>query len=269
MLGLIFGDTKFPKEILKKLKKLKINYFIIDLSTNRIFKKEKNVNYVSLGQFGKIIEIINSYKCKKIIFAGKVKKPNFSTLKLDLKGVYYIPKIIKAAKKGDAAILKEIIQILSKEKIKVLKSNYYNSELTLKKGIYTKIKPTKENLNSIKYGVKILNKQNSLDHIQGLIIDKNNRFHKEGRGGTKRLINSIKNHKHLENLLIKFPKKKQDLRIDLPTIGIDTLKDCKKFFIKGIILKSNANIFIDKKECINFANKNKIFIKVIWKKYLY
>jgi len=263
MLGLIFGDTKFPKEILKKLKKLKINYFIIDLSTNRIFKKEKNVNYVSLGQFGKIIEIINSYKCKKIIFAGKVKKPNFSTLKLDLKGVYYIPKIINAAKKGDAAILKEIIQILSKEKIKVLKSNYYNSELTLKKGIYTKIKPTKENLNSIKYGVKILNKQNSLDHIQGLIIDKNNRFHKEGRGGTKRLINSIKNHKHLENLLIKFPKKKQDLRIDLPTIGIDTLKDCKKFFIKGIILKSNANIFIDKKECINFANKNKIFIKVI------
>ena len=263
MLGLIFGETQFPKEILKKIKKLKINFFIIDLSTNRVFKNEKNVNYVSLGQFGKIIEIIKSYRCKKIIFAGKVKKPNFSSLKLDLKGVYYIPKIIKAAKKGDAAILKEIIQILSKEKIKVLKSNYYNPELTLKKGIYTKSKPTKENLNSIKHGVKILNKQNSFDHIQGIIIDKNNKFYKEGRDGTKKLIYSIKKHKDLENILIKFPKKKQDLRIDLPTIGTDTLKDCKKFFIKGIILKSNANIFIDKKECINFANKNKIFIKVI------
>ena len=196
-------------------------------------------------------------------FCWESKKPNFSSLKLDLKGVYYIPKIIKAAKKGDAAILKEIIQILSKEKIKVLKSNHFNPELTLKKGIYTKTKPTKENLNSIKHGVKILNKQNSLDHIQGLVVDKNNKVYKEGRGGTKKLIYSIKKNKNLENLLIKFPKKEQDLRIDLPTIGIDTLKDCKKFFIRGIILKSNENILIDKKNCVNFANKNKIFLKVI------
>ena len=144
MLGLIFGDTKFPKEILKKLKKLKINYFIIDLSTNRIFKKEKNVNYVSLGQFGKIIEIINSYKCKKIIFAGKVKKPNFSKLRLDFKGIYYIPRIIKASKLGDAAILKEIIKILDQNNIKTENSLRFNPELSLKRGNFSKIKPDKQ-----------------------------------------------------------------------------------------------------------------------------
>ena len=59
-----------------------------------------------------------------------------------------------------------------------------------------------------------------------------------------------------------FPKKNQDLRIDLPTIGFDTLKDCKKFGIKGIVLKSKKNIFIDKNRSIKFANKNKIFIIV-------
>ena len=63
--------------------------------------------------------------------------------------------------------------------------------------------------------------------------------------------------------LIKFPKKKQDLRMDLPTIGLRTLKDCKKYGLKGIVLKSKKNIFLDKKKCVNFANKNKIFIKVI------
>jgi DUF1009 family protein len=62
--------------------------------------------------------------------------------------------------------------------------------------------------------------------------------------------------------MIKFPKKKQDLRIDLPTIGLDTLKDCKGAGIKGIVLKSKQNIFMDKNECINFANKNYIFIMV-------
>ena len=64
-------------------------------------------------------------------------------------------------------------------------------------------------------------------------------------------------------ILIKFPKKKQDLRIDLPTIGLNTLKDCKKYGLKGIVLKSKKNIFLDRNKSINFANKNKIFIKIV------
>jgi len=63
--------------------------------------------------------------------------------------------------------------------------------------------------------------------------------------------------------LIKLPKIKQDLRIDLPTIGLDTLVDCQKAGLRGIVLKNNQNIFLDKEKCIKFANKNKIFIKVI------
>ena len=51
--------------------------------------------------------------------------------------------------------------------------------------------------------------------------------------------------------------------MDLPTIGFGTLKDCKKDGLKGVVLKSRKNIFLDKGKCISFANKNKIFIKVI------
>ena len=112
MIGLIFGDTDFPIEILKKIKKKKIKYLIIDLSKTKKFKKDKKSYQVSIGQFGKIINILKQNNCKKVLFAGKVLKPNFSKLKLDLKGIYYIPKIIKASKLGDAAILKEIIKIL-------------------------------------------------------------------------------------------------------------------------------------------------------------
>ena len=49
------------------------------------------------NDFGKIISILKQYNCKKVLLAGKVKKPNFSRLKLDFKGVYYIPRIIKKA----------------------------------------------------------------------------------------------------------------------------------------------------------------------------
>ena len=64
-------------------------------------------------------------KCKKVLFAGKIDKPKISNLKLDLKGIYYMPSIIRAAKLGDAAILKELIKILAENKIKVIKSQFF------------------------------------------------------------------------------------------------------------------------------------------------
>ena len=142
MIGLIFGETKFPKYILKKLKN-KQKFVIIDLTKKKIFQKNKNSFSVSLGQFGKIISILKKYKCRKILFAGRVKKPEFTKLKLDFKGVYYIPRILKKSKLGDAAILKEIIKILKKEKIKTISSTTFTPELSLVRGIYTKLKPDK------------------------------------------------------------------------------------------------------------------------------
>ena len=61
---------------------------------------------------------------------------------------------------------------------------------------------------------------------------------------------------------LNFQKKKQDFRVDLPTVGLNTLKQCKVAGLKGIVLKHKKNIFLDKKKSINFANKNKMFILV-------
>ena len=94
MIGLIFGETDFPKYIYKKIRD-KRKYLIIDLTKKKLFKKDKDSFSVSIGQFGKIISILKKKNCKRVLFAGKVQKPNFSKLKLDLKGVYYIPRIIK------------------------------------------------------------------------------------------------------------------------------------------------------------------------------
>jgi len=262
MIGLFFGDTDFPKIILNKIKKLKRNYFIIDITKNRKFKNNKNSHSIYIGQFGKIINLIKEKKCNKVIFAGKINKPNFSSLKLDFKGLYYLPRIIKAYKLGDAAILKEIINILAKEKVKVISSITFNPELSLVKGFRTKLKPNKNDLISISKGIKSLRRINSHNHVQGLVIRNFSVIATETSKGTKKMLRSIKKSKNSQGILIKFPKKRQDLRIDLPTIGLDTLKDCKQAGIKGIVLKSKQNVFMDKIKCINFANKNKIFITV-------
>jgi DUF1009 family protein len=260
MIGLFLGSTDFPKLILDKIKKRKVKYFIIDLTKNNAFKKDENSYFISVGQFGKILSLIKEKKCHNVLFAGKINKPKISSIKLDFKGFYYIPRIIKASKLGDAAILKELIKILAEHKIKVIKSNFFNPELTLSKGNYTKIKPNKKELMEIKKGISTLNKLNAYDHTQALVVRNKYIIAKENSGGTKKMLQSINKAKNSQGILIKFPKKKQDLRADLPTIGLDTIKDCKKANIRGLVLRANQNIFLDKLKSISFANKNKIFI---------
>ena len=262
MIGLFFGDTNFPKKVLLKIKQKNQKYIIIDLSKKNFFRKNTHSQSFSIGQFGKIFKFLSENKCKKALFAGKIDKPKFSTLKVDFKGFYYLPRIIKAAKLGDAAILKAVIKILVKEKIKVVNSNTYNPELTLSKGCYTKLKPNTKDLLSVNKGIKSLSVLNPHNHVQGLVVRNSLIIGKEKIHGTKKMLQGIKKDKNFQGILIKFPKKNQDLRIDLPTIGFDTLKDCKKSGIKGIVLKSKQNIFMDKNKSINFANKNKIFIIV-------
>jgi len=85
----------------------------------------------------------------------------------------------------------------------------------------------------------------------------------EGKGGTKKMLEKSKSKKFRNHgVLVKLPKKKQDLRIDLPTVGLKTLKQSKSAGLKGIVVKNRRHVFLDKSKCIKFANKNKMFISV-------
>ena len=263
MIGLIFGETIFPFEILKKIKRRNLKYLIIDLTKGRKFKKDKYSHSVAVGQFGRIIKILRDNKCNKVLFAGKVQKPNFSRLRLDFKGIYYIARIIKSSRLGEAAILKEIIKILKQEKISTVSSLTFSPELALKKGNYSRIKPNREDKTDIKKAISILNRLEKYNFSQGAVVRNRKVVAIEGKGGTKKMLKRCKSKKlRNKGVLVKFPKKKQDLRIDLPTVGLKTLTQCKSAGLKGIVLKNKRNVFLERKKCISFANKNKMFITV-------
>ena len=135
-----------------------------------------------------------------------------------------MPRIIKSAKLGDVAILKEIINILKVEKIRVISSLFFNPELTLKKGIYSKTKPNNEDKKDNKKAILTLNKISKYNFSQGAVARNNKVIEVEGKSGTEKMLKNCKTIKNSRSgVLVKFPKKKQDLRIDLPTIGLKTL----------------------------------------------
>ena len=184
-------------------------------------------------------------------------------MKLDLKGIYYIPRIIKNSRLGDVAILREIIKIFKEEKINTTSSLTFNPELTLKKGNYSRMKPNKQDQIDIEKAIRTLNNLGKYNFSQGVVVRNKKTVAIEGKGGTQEMLKKCQSKQFINNgVLVKFPKKKQDLRIDLPTVGLKTLIQCKLAGLSGIVLKSKQNVFLEQKKCINFANKNKMFILV-------
>ena len=270
MIGLVLGETQIGNLIIKKLNDFRIKFVIIDISKKKLFKKNKNSFSLSIGQLGKSISVLKNHKCKRVIFAGRVNRPNFSRTKFDLKALYHLPKIIKESKKGDSYIIKEIIKIFEKENLKVIKQTFYNKELSLKKGSITMIKPDKLSKKDIFIGKKVIKDLKTNNVGQGVIILNGNVIAVEDQKGTdsmliraQKILKKISTKNKKKGILLKFPKSNQDLRIDLPTVGIKTISMCAKIGLKGIVVKANQNIFLDKYNSIQKANKHKMFISAI------
>ncbi len=265
MLGLIVGESSLPNYVINKLLKKNIEFLILDLTKSYIYKRYKNSYSLKITELGKAISILKKNNCKNVIFIGKVERPDIYSLKFDTKALFYLPRLFSAFKKGDGNILKEIIKIFKENELNVVNSMKFTPELIFKDKSINKLKINNTDKSSISKGVKIIKSLSKFDIGQSVVINNGYVLAIEGPEGTdetiKRSLYLSKKYK-LKNksILIKFPKTNQDLRIDLPTIGFDTIKNCIKANIKGIAVKRSQNIILDKDKIINLVKKNNFFI---------
>jgi DUF1009 family protein len=265
MLGIIVGEQSLPRLVINKLLKKNVELLIIDLTKSNIYKKYKNSYSLKITELGKAISLLKKNNCKNIIFIGKVKRPEISLLKFDRKALFYLPRLFLAFKKGDGNILKEIIKIFKEHKINVVNSMKFTPELIFKDRSINNVKIKNTDKSSIIKGATIIKSLSKFDIGQSVVINNSYVLAIEGPEGTdetiKRSYNLSKKYKLKDkSILVKFPKANQDLRVDLPTIGLDTVKNCIKANIKGIALKRSQNIILDKDKIINLTKKNNFFI---------
>jgi DUF1009 family protein len=220
---------------------------------------------LKITELGKAISVLKKNNCKNVIFIGKVERPEISLLKFDRKALFYLPRLFSAFKKGDGNILKEIIKIFKENKLNIVNSMKFTPELVFNDKSINKVIINNTDKSTISKGVKIIKSLSKFDIGQSVVINNGYVLAIEGPEGTdetiKRSLYLSKKYK-LKNksILVKFPKANQDLRIDLPTIGLDTIKNCIKANIKGIAVKRSQNIILDKDKIINLVKKNNFFI---------
>lgn len=261
--GLIAGNGKLPELFLNQCILKGIEPFSVYLfeSVEESVKKHKNSVKYSVAQVGKIISYFKKNGIKHLIMLGKVEKNLiFSNLKFDLTAT----KILLSTKnKKDKNILKAIIDYIESENIEVLPQNYLMDEYIAGNEIYTKVLPSKNEEKTIEIGIEAARMLTDIDAGQTVVVKDESVIALEGVEGTDKAILRGGELAGKNCIVVKMARHHQDYRIDIPTIGLETIKKVVEINGRGIIIEADKMLFIDKEEVIKFANKNKIFIKGI------
>ena len=118
-------------------------------------------------------------------------------------------------------------------------------------------------MKTIEIGIEAARMLTAIDAGQTVVVKNESVVALEGVEGTDKTIERAGEYAGKDCIVVKMARPNQDYRIDIPTIGIDTVKKAAEIKAKGIVIESEHMLFIDQEEVINFADKNKIFIKGI------
>jgi len=262
---IIAGDGRLPNILINEMIKLNISIHVILISSNKF--KESLLKYPhTIISYGKIMTKLLELKktgFSKIIFAGSLQKPCLKSLKPDFNMLKILPRLSKVfLKGGDDRLLSFLIKELELLKFEVLDIKNFLSEHFPSFGNFTKIQPSKISLSDIKKGKNILDRLAPMDVGQSVIIQEGEVLGIEAIEGTDSLITRTKKFKKNgeKPTLIKLVKRGQNLKADLPTIGLNTIRLCIQNSIGGIAFSGNQTLFIDYKKIISKLSTSKFFL---------
>ena len=258
----ISGGGKLPKFVINNFKKNNISYFELKLIKEKNYSDD-NIKYVKYGNI--ISELIRLKKNGffRVLMVGSLQRPKINEIKPDINSIKFLPKFIKKILEGgDNNLLKFVIEELEGLGFKIINLKKVLPDIFLGKGNQTKIKVTKNNSDDIDKGIKILKNNSKFDIGQSIIIQQGSVVGIEAAQGTDNLIKQsypyTKNIK--QAVLVKMVKSNQDIRVDLPTLGMKTVNNIKKYSLCGIAYSSGLTVILEKNKVIDYCNRNKIFL---------
>ena len=221
-----------------------------------------------MAQIGAILKALKAEGCTTVCLAGIVNRPDFKTLKPDLKGASLLPGIIAAASKGDDALLRKILSVFEAEGFAVEGADDILGGEMLAAGALGKVSPTPEQLDDLKKALHVAEKSGELDIGQGAVVCDGLVLAVEAQEGTDAMLSRVAglpadlrgSTADRKGALGKAPKPIQDLRVDMPVIGPRTVEMAAAAGLAGIGGVAGRLILIDRTAIIAAADRLGLFV---------
>ena len=265
-IGIIAGGGELPLLVGKNLiqNNFSVTFFVIKEFINDNFYTNYQTVKIRLNSLKEILNHFKKHKIEKIIMLGKIDRPNLKDIKFDIDTIKFIKNYL-LEKKGDNDLLIYLQDYFSKKGFPIFDWRFYCKELFVNKKILTKKKPSKKAILNYYKGIESFKIFGQLDIGQSMIIQNERILGLESVEGTNELIRRCFSYKKKgdKGILIKLSKYYQSKILDIPTIGLETMKLLNEFNYEGVFLEINKCLIINKIEVIKYADFNNLFVSAI------
>ncbi len=258
-LGIIAGSGALPGVLAASCERNGRPHYILGLSgfADDAALPRAVDSWVRLGEVGKAVTALKQAGVHEIVMAGAVRRPDFSQMKLDLKGMAFLARIAGRAL-GDDGLLRVIIEEIEAEGFHIVGIDEIAADLLAPPGILGKIAPESSDLATIDLGVAEARTLGKADLGQSVVVLQNRVIGVEDENGTDALIKRCANQPG--GILVKTKKPQQDRRADMPVIGEATVRNAKAAGFRGIAVEAGQVLLIDRKAIVAAADAAGLFV---------
>ncbi len=266
-LGIIAGKGQLPLKLMQAALQQQYAVYVVGLKGQAdISQFPKAVQYleIRLGAPGEAVKFFHDHQVKDIILAGGVKRPSLSHLRPDKWAAKYLVQLKRLG--GDDGLLRGIIRILEEQEgFNVLGVHEILPELVAHKGIGSHIKPDTQALIDIQKAFKIAKDIGRLDIGQAVVVQNSTVLAVEAIEGTDNMLMRSRELKRegKGGVLVKTSKPNQELRVDMPTIGLRTLYQAQKAGLRGVAVEEGSSLILEPEQMVKLADELGLFL-TIW-----
>jgi DUF1009 family protein len=268
-LGLIAGAGGLPAEIADHCRKAGRPYFVVRLKGIADDATQGHPSEeVGLAELGKCFKVLRREHCEAVCFAGNVARPDFASLRPDMRGMAALPGIIAAARHGDDALLRKVLAEFAKEGFSIEGVHEAVGAMTLPLGLLGRHAPTAAHTTDIERALDVAREIGKLDVGQGAVVCEGLVLAVEAQEGTDSMLRRVADLPaavrgepgRAKGVLAKAPKPIQELRVDLPTIGVATMRGAAKAGLAGVVGEAGRLLIVDREAVIAAADEMGLFV---------
>jgi UDP-2,3-diacylglucosamine hydrolase len=263
-LGILAGGKDLPKEVINHCRETNRPYFVIAFEgqTDPEAVVDSDHAWVRLGAVGESIKHLKKAGVEDIVMVGPIRRPSWREIRPDTKGAFWLARLAKHAF-GDDSLLRIIIDEIEKEGFRVIGAeDLIGSKILAPAGQMGKHKADAQAMKDISHGIKVAKILGQADVGQSVIVQDGLVLGVEAVEGTNDLIKRCE-HLHKQGpggVLVKMVKMGQDRRVDLPTIGSETVELAHRHGLRGIAVQAHSVQLLQREEAIAIADKKGLFL---------
>ncbi len=219
----------------------------------------------SLETLGTLLQKLAAAGVFEVCFAGSITRPRLDPSKIDQATAPLVPRILEALKTGDDRALRTVIEVFETAGFKVRGADEFVPEFLAKAGPLGSLQVSKQDQMDIARAQDVINTIGDLDVGQACVVSQGQVLAIEAVGGTDWMLDSLQNRTERfpkGGLLVKAAKPKQDRRVDLPTIGVDTLDNLQRAGLHGVVVHHGQALIIDPEKVAKKATDMDLIVHI-------